>query len=150
MTRIIFCAGADQLRLVDNHHSFLAFYSPRHLCFATTSPWSVLIVPIVSINLPDPANHPVSFCINSLWSCAATTAILYCPQLNEAGHFVNISSVIIQYNTTVSVKMGTKGRSVPRIVCCAIPIARAAGKVLVITSRKQPDNWVCEWCCTEY
>ena len=40
--------------------------------------------------------------------------------------------------------MGTKGRSVPRIVCCAIPISRAAGKVLVVTSRKRPDSWVCE------
>ncbi|ESK93963.1 nudix family protein [Moniliophthora roreri MCA 2997] len=38
--------------------------------------------------------------------------------------------------------MGTKGRSVPRVVCCAIPIARAAGKVLVVTSRKRPDSWV--------
>ncbi|KAJ3782823.1 NUDIX hydrolase domain-like protein [Lentinula boryana] len=38
--------------------------------------------------------------------------------------------------------MGNKGRTSPRIVCCAIPIARAAGKVLVITSRKRPDNWV--------
>ncbi|GLB40255.1 putative NUDIX domain containing protein [Lyophyllum shimeji] len=41
--------------------------------------------------------------------------------------------------------MGTKGRSVPRVVCCAIPIARAAGKVLVVTSRKRPNNWVCEY-----
>lgn len=40
--------------------------------------------------------------------------------------------------------MGTKGRSSPRIVCCAIPIARAAGKVLVVTSRKRPDVWVCK------
>jgi len=38
--------------------------------------------------------------------------------------------------------MGTKGRTVPRVVCCAIPIARAAGKVLVVTSRKRPDTWV--------
>ncbi|KAK7463402.1 hypothetical protein VKT23_006756 [Stygiomarasmius scandens] len=38
--------------------------------------------------------------------------------------------------------MGTKGRAQPRIVCCAIPIARAAGKVLVVTSRKRPDKWV--------
>ncbi|KAF5391584.1 hypothetical protein D9757_002523 [Collybiopsis confluens] len=38
--------------------------------------------------------------------------------------------------------MGNKGRTSPRIVCCAIPIARAAGKVLVITSRKRPDYWV--------
>ncbi|TEB34573.1 hypothetical protein FA13DRAFT_1488479 [Coprinellus micaceus] len=38
--------------------------------------------------------------------------------------------------------MGTKGRAVPRVVCCAIPIARANGKVLVVTSRKRPDNWV--------
>jgi hypothetical protein len=40
--------------------------------------------------------------------------------------------------------MATKGRSTPRIVCCAIPIARASGKVLVITSRKRPEKWVCE------
>jgi len=38
--------------------------------------------------------------------------------------------------------MGTKGRSTPRVVCCAIPIARAAGMVLVITSRSRPDSWV--------
>ncbi|KAG7089376.1 hypothetical protein E1B28_011066 [Marasmius oreades] len=38
--------------------------------------------------------------------------------------------------------MGNKGRSVPRVVCCAIPIARAAGKILVVTSRKRPDRWV--------
>jgi diphosphoinositol-polyphosphate diphosphatase len=41
--------------------------------------------------------------------------------------------------------MSTKGRSTPRVVCCAIPIARAAGKVLVITSRKRPNSWVCEY-----
>lgn len=40
--------------------------------------------------------------------------------------------------------MSNKGRSTPRIVCCAIPIARAAGKVLLITSRKRPNSWVCE------
>ncbi|KAF7424079.1 hypothetical protein PC9H_009380 [Pleurotus ostreatus] len=40
--------------------------------------------------------------------------------------------------------MSTKGRSTPRIVCCAIPIARSAGKVLVVTSRKRPDIWLCE------
>ncbi|KAA1467591.1 hypothetical protein DENSPDRAFT_769723 [Dentipellis sp. KUC8613] len=38
--------------------------------------------------------------------------------------------------------MANKGRAQPRVVCCAIPIARAAGKVLVITSRKRPDVWV--------
>ncbi|KAI4521346.1 NUDIX hydrolase domain-like protein [Schizophyllum commune] len=38
--------------------------------------------------------------------------------------------------------MGSKGRTTPRVVCCAIPIARAAGKVLVITSRKRPHHWV--------
>jgi len=38
--------------------------------------------------------------------------------------------------------MGTKGRATPRVVCCAIPIARGAGKVLVVTSRKRPDHWV--------
>ncbi|KAI0833304.1 NUDIX hydrolase domain-like protein [Trametes gibbosa] len=38
--------------------------------------------------------------------------------------------------------MSNKGRSTPRVVCCAIPIARAAGKVLVITSRKRPNKWV--------
>ncbi|KAI0058662.1 hypothetical protein BV25DRAFT_1871947 [Artomyces pyxidatus] len=38
--------------------------------------------------------------------------------------------------------MSTKGRSEPRVVCCAIPIARTAGKVLVITSRKRQNQWV--------
>ncbi|KAG5718986.1 Diphosphoinositol polyphosphate phosphohydrolase aps1 [Termitomyces sp. T112] len=38
--------------------------------------------------------------------------------------------------------MGTKGRATPRVVCCAIPIARAAKKVLVVTSRKRPESWV--------
>ncbi|PIL35732.1 hypothetical protein GSI_02462 [Ganoderma sinense ZZ0214-1] len=38
--------------------------------------------------------------------------------------------------------MSNKGRSTPRVVCCAIPIARSAGKVLVITSRKRPNHWV--------
>ncbi|KAF8813185.1 hypothetical protein BYT27DRAFT_7131760, partial [Phlegmacium glaucopus] len=38
--------------------------------------------------------------------------------------------------------MATKGRAQPRVVCCAIPIARTSGKVLLITSRKQPSNWV--------
>nr|GAT48736.1 Zinc/iron permease [Mycena chlorophos] len=38
--------------------------------------------------------------------------------------------------------MGTKGRTTPRVVCCAIPIARQASKILLITSRKRPDNWV--------
>ncbi|PPQ67631.1 hypothetical protein CVT24_002852 [Panaeolus cyanescens] len=38
--------------------------------------------------------------------------------------------------------MGTKGRAVPRVVCCAIPIARQSNKVLVVTSRKRPNNWV--------
>ena len=44
----------------------------------------------------------------------------------------------------ISPLMSTKGRSTPRVVCCAIPIARAAGKVLVITSRKRPNYWVCQ------
>ena len=38
--------------------------------------------------------------------------------------------------------MSNKGRSTPRVVCCAIPVARAANKVLVITSRKRQQNWV--------
>jgi len=42
----------------------------------------------------------------------------------------------------VMTNRGTKGRSVPRVVCCAIPIARAAGKVLIVTSRKRPESWV--------
>lgn len=41
--------------------------------------------------------------------------------------------------------MGTKGREVPRVVCCAIPITSAGGKVLVITSRKRQDLWVCAY-----
>ena len=42
--------------------------------------------------------------------------------------------------------MATKGRAEPRVVCCAIPIWRASGKVLIVTSRKRPESWVCE--CT--
>jgi len=42
--------------------------------------------------------------------------------------------------------MGTKGREVPRVVCCAIPLASSSGKVLVITSRKRQDLWVCKSC----
>ncbi|KAF7312477.1 Zinc/iron permease [Mycena indigotica] len=38
--------------------------------------------------------------------------------------------------------MGTKGRSTPRVVCCAIPISRPYSKILLITSRKRPDHWV--------
>jgi len=40
--------------------------------------------------------------------------------------------------------MGTKGRSTPRIVCCAIPISKTTGKVLVVQSRKRKDRWVCQ------
>ncbi|KAF8318497.1 hypothetical protein DL93DRAFT_2054597 [Clavulina sp. PMI_390] len=35
-----------------------------------------------------------------------------------------------------------KQRATPRIVCCAIPIARAAGQLLLVTSRKKPESWV--------
>ncbi|KAF8525775.1 NUDIX hydrolase domain-like protein [Hysterangium stoloniferum] len=37
--------------------------------------------------------------------------------------------------------MGKGDTTRPRVVCCAIPVARAAGKVLVITSRKR-QHWV--------
>lgn len=40
--------------------------------------------------------------------------------------------------------MGKKDAVRPRVVCCAIPVARATGKILLITSRKRPDSWVCE------
>jgi diphosphoinositol-polyphosphate diphosphatase len=40
--------------------------------------------------------------------------------------------------------MANKGRAQPRVVCCAIPIARSSGQVLLVTSRKQPNSWVCE------
>ncbi|KAI0346518.1 hypothetical protein BDW22DRAFT_767514 [Trametopsis cervina] len=36
----------------------------------------------------------------------------------------------------------TKGRSTPRVVCCAIPISRSANMVLLVTSRKRPNSWV--------
>ena len=38
-----------------------------------------------------------------------------------------------------------KGRSTPRVVCCAIPISRSTNQVLVITSRKRSNQWVCEY-----
>lgn len=40
--------------------------------------------------------------------------------------------------------MANKGRAQPRVVCCAIPIARSSGQVLLVTSRKRPSSWVCE------
>ncbi|EJD06954.1 uncharacterized protein FOMMEDRAFT_77016 [Fomitiporia mediterranea MF3/22] len=36
----------------------------------------------------------------------------------------------------------SKNRTTPRVVCCAIPIWRPSGKVLVITRRKHADSWV--------
>jgi len=51
----------------------------------------------------------------------------------------------LKFTSTNFAIMGTKGRAVPRVVCCAIPIAREHGKVLVVTSRKRPNNWVCEY-----
>lgn len=42
-------------------------------------------------------------------------------------------------------KMGRAGDSRPRTVCCAIPIARTSGKVLLVTSRKRPHLWVCKY-----
>jgi len=41
--------------------------------------------------------------------------------------------------------MGKEPRTTPRVVCVAIPIYRAVGKVLMVTSRKRPEQWVCEW-----
>ncbi|EJD47197.1 NUDIX hydrolase [Auricularia subglabra TFB-10046 SS5] len=38
--------------------------------------------------------------------------------------------------------MGRKDGPRPRIVCVAIPIARTAGQVLLVTSRKRPECWV--------
>ncbi|CUA68563.1 hypothetical protein RSOLAG22IIIB_03602 [Rhizoctonia solani] len=38
--------------------------------------------------------------------------------------------------------MGRADVARPRTVCCAIPIARSAAKVLLITSRKRPHQWV--------
>ncbi|KAL5525628.1 hypothetical protein ACEPAG_6964 [Sanghuangporus baumii] len=36
----------------------------------------------------------------------------------------------------------SKNRTTPRTVCCAIPIWRPTGQVLVVTSRKHAENWV--------
>jgi hypothetical protein len=57
---------------------------------------------------------------------------------------ISISLLPLLISPPLLPTMSTKGRSTPRVVCCAIPIARAAGKVLVITSRKRPNHWVCE------
>jgi len=38
--------------------------------------------------------------------------------------------------------MANKGRAQPRVVCCAIPIARSSGQILLVTSRKRPSSWV--------
>ncbi|GJJ08233.1 hypothetical protein Clacol_002442 [Clathrus columnatus] len=52
------------------------------------------------------------------------------------------SSSITRPTTTTSHIMGKSDTPRPRIVCCAIPVARAAGKVLVVSSRKHQDRWV--------
>ncbi|KZT53505.1 hypothetical protein CALCODRAFT_440012 [Calocera cornea HHB12733] len=38
--------------------------------------------------------------------------------------------------------MGRADAVRPRVVCCAIPIHRPSGKVMIITSRKRPGQWV--------
>ncbi|KAF8606586.1 hypothetical protein BDV93DRAFT_520868 [Ceratobasidium sp. AG-I] len=38
--------------------------------------------------------------------------------------------------------MGRADATRPRTVCCAIPIARPTNKVLLVTSRKRPHQWV--------
>jgi len=40
--------------------------------------------------------------------------------------------------------MPKEPRTTPRIVCVAIPIYRQGAKVLLITSRKRAERWVCE------
>ncbi|KAG9039368.1 hypothetical protein FRB95_010656 [Tulasnella sp. JGI-2019a] len=42
--------------------------------------------------------------------------------------------------------MGKEPRATPRVVSVAIPIFRAGGKILLVTSRKRSDKWVCECC----
>lgn len=78
-----------------------------------------------------------------LWSSPARPSPSLRPTA-DAG-FPNTSSThMIPHTLYTNRSMGTKGRATPRIVCCAIPISRAAGKVLVVTSRKRPHHWVCE------
>ncbi|KAG9014018.1 hypothetical protein FRB94_000215 [Tulasnella sp. JGI-2019a] len=38
--------------------------------------------------------------------------------------------------------MGKEPRATPRVVSVAIPIFRAGGKILLVTSRKRSDKWV--------
>lgn len=78
-----------------------------------------------------------------LWSSPARLSPSIRPTA-DAG-FPNTSSThMIPHTLYTNRSMGTKGRATPRVVCCAIPISRAAGKVLVVTSRKRPHHWVCE------
>jgi hypothetical protein len=94
---------------------------------------------IPTISLPVPAT-PLQGATAPHQSFPGANCPRHIPRIAHAG-FLNSPPIPASFTHK---KMGTKGRSSPRIVCCAIPIARAAGKVLLITSRKRPDRWVCE------
>jgi len=47
----------------------------------------------------------------------------------------------ITFYPSAIITMGKKDAVRPRVVCCAIPVARAAGKILLVTSRKH-ESWV--------
>ena len=108
---------------------------PIFISFYTLLPSSSLrspfyfIKPLQLILLLIPSSPPIYSSLN-LMTNSTPNSLLFSTQ--------NILRLPIHY------PLGSKGRAVPRVVCCAIPIARAAGKVLVVTSRKQPNNWLCK------
>ena len=87
-----------------------------------------------SLTLP---THPASMTSGSTTSAAIHEHILNHPSSNSS--FIPNLLYPKSYNA-----MGTKGRSTPRVVCCAIPISKSTGKVLVVQSRKRKDRWVCK------
>lgn len=71
--------------------------------------------------------------------------------LNEPGssEFHHTTHYDSQFSNSPPDIMGKSDAPRPRVVCCAIPVAKAAGKVLVVSSRKHQDRWVCECCYPE-
>ena len=116
--------------------------APQHIsllyCLVTLGKFSH---PHFTITCPDRAK--TSSTTNIAWSSAGRLSVPFTSKA-DAGCLNTTNKLLNSHSNCSTYAMGSKGRSAPRVVCCAIPISRAAGKVLVITSRKRPNHWVCK------
>jgi hypothetical protein len=119
-------------------HLLLLFFIFRLLIPSLRPSANLVIFPLLfCITFP---SFPLDSCCQLKPSCQPSTYPVLFP------HSIPYHSTIPSHLPPTPIPlMSTKGRSTPRVVCCAIPIARAAGKVLVITSRKRPNYWVCQY-----